>query len=109
MITALQLNRNAINNLETDQSSLSESMRILMTLDFMAILAQTPQMKDEGKLKVNIVKNRFSGKTYSFDINFDYNKFRFVDNYNIEGQNVSQQNLKDPLTGSVNLGSLMQM
>ncbi len=109
MITALQLNRGAINNLETDQSALSESMRILMTLDFMAILAQTPEMKEQGKLKVNIVKNRFSGKTWSFDINFNYEKFRFEDDFNIGGENISQQDLKDPLTGSVNLGNLMQM
>ncbi len=112
IITALQLNRGAINNLETDQSALSESMRILMTLDFMAILAQTPEMKEQGKLKINIVKNRFSGKTWSFDINFDYSKFRFVDSFNIGGENITQQDLKDPITGGITgspFGNLMKM
>ena len=112
IITALQLNRGAINNLETDQSALSESMRILMTLDFMAILAQTPEMKEQGKLKVNIVKNRFSGKTWSFDIGFNYDKFKFEDRFNIGGENITRQDMKDPISGSFSsgaLGNLMSM
>ncbi len=82
MFTPLQLNRNAINNTEADQSSLSESMKILMTLDSAFIISQTPEMKDTGKMKINFVKNRMAGKTWSFDISFDYSKFRFIDNLN---------------------------
>jgi replicative DNA helicase len=112
MITALQMNRSSINNLEVDQSALSESMKIMMTLDFMAIIAQTPEMKEQGKMKINIVKNRFSGKTWSFDIGFNYHHFRFVDKFHIGGENISSQALTNSLTGSnptVDLSGLMAM
>ena len=89
MFTALQLNRGAINNLEADQSALAESMKILMILDSAFIIAQTPQMKEEGKMKINYVKNRMSGKTWSFDIGFSYSKFRFVDTFSVNGENVT--------------------
>jgi len=96
--TAGQLNRNAVNNLEADQSSLSESMKILMTLDSAFIIAQTPEMKDIGKMKINFIKNRMSGKTWSFDIKFDYQHFRFIDEFNTNGVNPTA--VKNPLTNS---------
>ena len=95
MFTPLQLNRSAINNLETDQSALSESMKILMVLDSAFIIAQTPQMKENGKMKINYVKNRMSGKTWSFDIGFCYRKFRFIDTYNMGGSNVTATETND--------------
>ncbi len=98
MFTPLQLNRSAVNNLEADQSALSESMKILMTLDSAMIISQTPDMKDQGKMKVNFVKNRMSGKTWSFEIGFDYQKFRFIDRYFLGDANITQAELKDPLS-----------
>jgi len=107
MWTALQLNRSAINNLEADQSSLSESMKIMMTLDFLAILSQTKEMKNKetgkGDIRVFIAKNRFSGKTYTFDIEFDYKKFKFIDKFNIAGENVTNHELNSVK----NLGELI--
>jgi len=101
MFTALQLNRGAINNLEADQSALAESMKILMILDSAFIIAQTPEMKENGKMKINYVKNRMSGKTWSFDIGFDYHKFRFVDTFNVAGENVTagENNFAQQLAG----------
>ncbi len=103
MMTPLQLNRSAINNVEADQSSLSESMKILMTLDSAFIISQTPDMKVEGKMKINFVKNRMSGKTYSFDIGFDYKKFRFDDRFFMGGSNITSQEIKDPLESGLSL------
>lgn len=101
MFTPLQLNRSAINNIQADQSSLSESMKILMTLDSACIISQTPQMKETGAMKINFVKNRMSGKTWNFDISFDYKKFRFIDNFQASVQNKSTAqtglNLQDSL------------
>ena len=60
-----------------------------MILDSAFIIAQTPEMKEQGKMKINWVKNRMSGKTWSFDIGFDYHKFRFIDSFNVAGENVT--------------------
>ena len=110
VITAVQLNRSAINNVEADQSSISESMKIMNISDFMVILAQTPQMKEQGELNVNVVKNRFTGRTWQFKIGFDYKHFRFDDRYNINGENVQSHNLKDPITGQIdNIKDLMNI
>lgn len=104
MFTPLQLNRSAINNLESDQSSLSESMKILMTLDSAFIIAQTPEMKEKGEMKINFVKNRMSGKTWSFQIGFDYKKFRFDDRFFMGDSNVTEVETKLELPSG--LGSL---
>ena len=113
MFTPLQLNRSAVNNLEADQSTLSESMKILMTVDSAFIISQTPEMKEQGKMKINYVKNRMSGKTWSFDIGFDYHKFRFDDRFFQGGSNITNYDLKDPITGAVGglggLNDLMSM
>ena len=103
--TALQLNRAAIGNLEADQSTLSESMKILMILDSAFIIAQTPEMKELGEMKVNWVKNRMSGKTWSFNIKFDYRKFRFIDDYNIDGENVTAN--KTAVPNNLDINNLM--
>ncbi len=103
MFTPLQLNRSAINNIQADQSSLSESMKILMTLDSAFIISQTPQMKEAGTMKINFVKNRMTGKTWSFDINFDYKKFRFIDNLQATvDSNYSGINLQNSLDNILN-------
>ena len=109
MFTPLQLNRGAINNIEADQSTLSESMKILMTLDSAFIISQTPEMKEQGKMRINFVKNRMSGKTWSFDIGFDYKKFRFDDRFYMGDSNITEMQTKDPLNTSAvgNLGDLM--
>lgn len=114
MFTPLQLNRSAVNNLEADQSTLSESMKILMTLDSAFIISQTPEMKEDGKMKINFVKNRMSGKTWSFEIGFNYRKFRFEDKYHMGGGNVtnvdnSQSDSFSGLGGAGSLNDLMSM
>ncbi len=110
IFTALQLNRSAVNNLEADQAALAESMRIYNIADSAFIIAQTAEMKEKSEMRINFVKNRLSGKTWSFNIKYDYHKFRIVDDFNIGGANVTNQDLKDPISGSVtDLGNLMSM
>lgn len=110
MFTPLQLNRSAVNNLEADQSALSESMKILMTVDSAFIISQTPEMKEQGKMKINYVKNRMSGKTWSFEIGFDYRKFRFDDRFYMGGSNVTTQDSTISSTGGLGgLEDLMTM
>jgi len=108
IFTALQLNRTAVNNLEASQAELSESMKIFMTADSAFIVAQTPEMKEKGEMKINWVKNRMSGKTYSFNIGYDYTKFRFDDRFFLEGQNISNHlNTSDDIKQLTGLDDLM--
>jgi len=79
MITAHQLNRGAVNNLEAGQDTVSDSAGISMFSDSMIFLLQTKEWKEEGKIRVNFEKNRMTGLTRHFDIGFDYEKMRFRD------------------------------
>jgi len=92
----MQLNRSAFNNIEADQSTLSESMRVYMVLDSAFLILQTPEMKEKSEMKIVFTKNRMSGKTFSFDISYDYNHFRFIDNkFNeSEGRNITEKKHK---------------
>ena len=87
MITAHQLNRSAVDNLEAGQASVSDSAGISMFSDSMIFLLQTKEWKKLGKIKVNFEKNRMTGKTTDFTIGFDYQKMRFNDDYNDEVDN----------------------
>jgi hypothetical protein len=90
IFTPMQSNRSSVNNLEADQSTLSDSMAVYMTADSAFMILQTPEMKQQGKMKINFVKNRMSGRTVSFDINYDYNKFRILDDYISDGENITE-------------------
>ena len=97
IFTPMQSNRSSVNNLEADQSTLSDSMAVYMTADSAFLLLQTPEMKEKGEMKVNFVKNRMSRKTYSFNIGYDYRRFRIDDRFYMNGSNVSTQT--NPVTG----------
>ena len=97
IFSPLQLNRGAVNNLESSQQNLSESMRIFMSLDSAFIIAQTPEMKDEGKFKISFVKNRMSGKTVSFEIGYNYDYFEFEDKYQSSQKKLNTTDINEQL------------
>ena len=97
IFTPMQSNRSSVNNLDADQSTLSDSMAVYMTSDSAFLVLQTPDMKEKGEMKINFVKNRMSGKTYSFSIGYDYKRFRIDDRFFMNGSNVSTQT--NPITG----------
>ena len=79
IMSASQLNRGATNNLDSDNSAISDSYGTLMTADFLMFLLQTEEMKTTGDIICKITKNRFSGITESFPMKVDYTYMRFVD------------------------------
>ena len=89
LFTPVQLNRGAIANLEADQSSISDSMGTFMTADSVFIISQTPQYKEEKKMRISYVKNRMSGITTFFEIGYDYEHFRVQENQNAQPEPVS--------------------
>lgn len=81
IITAHQLNRSAVDNLEAGQASVSDSAGISMFSDSMIFLLQDRAWKQRGEIRVNFEKNRMTGQTTMFDIGFDYKKMKFVDKF----------------------------
>jgi len=84
IFSPMQLNRSAIGNLEANQSTLAESMKVYMTVDSAFLILQTEEMKAQGKMKIYFTKNRFSGKTGHFEIGYDYEHFRFKEAKKLE-------------------------
>ena len=79
IFSAAQLNRGAIGNLEAGQESVADSAGISAFSDCMIFLLQTKEMKQLGEIVMNFEKNRYSGRTYSFKISFNYEHMRFED------------------------------
>jgi len=101
IFSPMQSNRSSINNIEADQSTLSDSMAVYMTADSAFMILQTPEMKQEQKMKINFVKNRMSGKTYNFDIGYDYSKFRIVDKYKNTNTNTNTNTNNDIVNNQI--------
>lgn len=81
ILTAHQLNRSAIDNVEAGQASVSDSAGISMFSDSMIMLLQDRDRKLRGEIVVNFEKNRMTGKTNTITMGFDYQKMRFVDSF----------------------------
>lgn len=79
LISASQLNRSAVNNLESSNDSVSDSLGTVMTADFLLFLLQTDEMKQNGEIIAKITKNRYTGKTETFPLNVNYELMRFED------------------------------
>jgi replicative DNA helicase len=90
IFSPMQLNRQAYGNLEAGNETMSESLKVLHTLDSAFLVLQTPEMKDNGTVKIMFTKNRFSGITKGFEIKFDYDYFRFDDKFFIDGENITE-------------------
>jgi len=91
VFSPMQLNRSAYGNLEAGSESLSDSMKVYHTLDSAFLILQTPEMKEQGNIKIVFTKNRFSGLTSGFEIKFDYKHFKFDDKFFINGENITEQ------------------
>ena len=74
-------NRQATNNTEASNDSVSDSLGTVQTADFLCFLLQTEQMKAENKLKFKITKNRYTGITDSFDLLVNYQNMRVIDEF----------------------------
>lgn len=79
IVSCSQLNRGAYNNVDADNSTISDSIGTIMTLDFALFLLQTEEMKSKGEMIFKITKNRFSGITESFPMRVNYSLMRFED------------------------------
>ena len=95
IFSPMQLNRSAYGNLEAGAESMSESMKVMHTIDSAFLILQTQEMKEANKMKIVFTKNRYSGITKSFDIGFDYNHFMFDDKFFIGSENITETSIAD--------------
>lgn len=79
VLSAAQLNRTAIGNLEADASSISDSLGIFMTADNVLALLSNEQMVIDKKIMAKWLKNRNSGKLETSIIGSDFATMRFFD------------------------------
>jgi replicative DNA helicase len=63
VISAVQSNTSGFNTEDIGMENVSESRGIVHTCDFLAALLQLPEDKENGIIKMKILKNRFGGKT----------------------------------------------
>lgn len=79
IVSASQLNRSAVNNTEASNDAVSDSIGTVQTADFIVFLLQNEQMKEEKLITCKCTKNRFTGRTDSWDMSIDYEHMRFSD------------------------------
>lgn len=79
IISSSQLNRSAVNNTDASNDSVSDSIGTVQTADFMVFLLQTEQMKTENRILCKVTKNRFNGRTDTWEMQVDYQHMRFSD------------------------------
>ena len=79
IISSSQLNRSAVNSTDASNDSVSDSLGTVQTADFMIFLLQTEEMKAQKKILCKVTKNRFNGRTDSWEMDVDYNYMRFKD------------------------------
>lgn len=102
IISASQLNRGAVGNIDAaDNSNVSDSMGTVMTADFMLFLLQNEQMKERKEIVCKITKNRFGGVTDTWIIGVDYEHMRFND---MLVQNINNSNID--ITNTLGLNSV---
>lgn len=83
IVSASQLNRQAVNNTEASNDAVSDSIGTVQTADFIVFLLQNEQMKEEKLVTAKCTKNRFTGRTDTWDMNVDYEHMRFSDTQKI--------------------------
>ena len=86
LISASQLNRSSVNQVENvDNSKISDSMGTAMIADFILFMLQSEEMKENSNMILKVTKNRFNGRTDQWIMDIDYPKMRFNDHVGLNG------------------------
>ena len=86
LISASQLNRSSVNQVENvDNSKISDSMGTAMIADFILFMLQSEEMKENSNMILKVTKNRFNGRTDQWLMDIDYPKMRFNDHVGLNG------------------------
>jgi archaellum biogenesis ATPase FlaH len=86
--SAVQTNRGAYGQANVEMDNIADSMGIAHTADLLISLAQPDELKEEDKMKFEIIKSRIS-KTGSHGlVNIDYDKMKILNTGTTEDQNI---------------------
>ena len=86
--SAVQTNRGAYGQANVEMDNIADSMGIAHTADLIISLAQTDELKEEDKMKFEVIKSRIS-KTGSYGIvNVDYDKMKILNTGSTEDKNI---------------------
>ena len=69
----------AVNNLDVDNSAISDSLSVAMTADFICMILQNEELKGKSECVIKFTKNRYTGMTDTYMMNVDYPHMRFAD------------------------------
>ncbi len=106
IVSASQLNRSAVNDVEASNDSVSDSIGTVQTADFMVFLLQNEMMKEEKIIKCKVTKNRFTGRTDSWDMSIDYEHMRFHDMLVQDGSSLMTDTEAESLIGEDKIANL---
>jgi len=98
IISASQLNRQAVNNTDASNDSVSDSIGTVQTADFILFLLQNEQMKEENLITCKVTKNRFTGRTDQWDMSIDYEHMKFNDLLVQSNDGMTTTAVKDAIT-----------
>lgn len=93
IFSASQLNRSAVGNTEVGNEAISDSLGTSMTADWICFLLQTEEMKNKNMIKFKITKNRYNGRTSSFEMNINYQNMRLEETAQTEIPKLENQSV----------------
>jgi archaellum biogenesis ATPase FlaH len=77
--SAFQTNRMGLNKVDAEIDTIADSAKILHTLDLLFALTSSDELREAGKYKASILKNRYGTPNFSFYVGVDYPKMRIFD------------------------------
>jgi hypothetical protein len=98
LITASQLNRSAVDEVEFDHSHISGGISKINTADNVFGIFTSRAMRERGKYQIQLLKTRSSnGVGMKVDLDFDVNSLRIVDSAEEEGDSTAQTTVNNIL------------
>jgi hypothetical protein len=97
-VSAIQTNRSGMNNVDLDMTNIADSIGTAATADLIVAVTQTDEMKEAGRYKFSIIKNRYGLNGQYTLVGVDYPKMRV---YDIEDEDDSMPNT--PKQGSTSI------
>jgi replicative DNA helicase len=80
VFSATQINRSAMqSDDQAKMTDVAESIGLAMTADLIISMQSSESLRDEGKIKLGIIKNRFGDFKKSFDVDINYPEMRISD------------------------------
>jgi len=79
IISSVQTTRSGYGSLDLQIVDIAESIGVINTSDLVVGIMSNPELKEAGKYKWSILKNRYGPASYNFYVGVDYFKMRIYD------------------------------